>query len=161
VESDFSLTSLVSIFRGQDAVISVIGGSGLGDQKLHVDAAVEAGVKRFMPSEFSTEDNSEAAQQLLPFFKTKTDLLDYLKEKEKEGLSWTALVCGPLLDWVSERIPLVTLMQFKLLHTVVVVTFKCHCPVFLNKKKLTNDLTVSEQRLYAIQHRQKDSGALG
>jgi len=101
VESDYSFDSLVSAFTGQDAVISIIGGMGFGEQKGFVDAAVKAGVKRFFPSEFGINGQSEASKELTPFFAVKQDLLDYLVEKEKDGLTWTGVICGLLFDWVS------------------------------------------------------------
>lgn len=100
LESDLSPESLASIFKGQDAVISVIGGTGFGDQKSYIDAATKAGVKRFFPSEFGINGQSKAVQQLTPFFAVKQEILDYLVEKEKEGLTWTGLICGILFDWV-------------------------------------------------------------
>lgn len=101
IESDISLDSLIPIFTGQDVVISIVGATGIGEQKVYVDAAVQAGVKRFLPSEFGVNGQSEAVKQLIPFFKVKQDLLDYLVEKEKDELSWTAVITGVLYDWVS------------------------------------------------------------
>jgi hypothetical protein len=101
IESDLSLESLVSIFTGQDVVISIVGATGIAEQKSYVDAAVKAGVKRFLPSEFGINGQSEAVKELTPFFAVKQDLLDYLVEKEKDGLTWTALIVGVLYDWVS------------------------------------------------------------
>lgn len=101
VESDYSFDSLVAAFTSQDAVISIIGGMGLGEQKGFVDAAVKAGVKRFFPSEFGINGQSEVTKELTPFFAVKQDLLDYLVEKERDGLTWTGVICGVLFDWVS------------------------------------------------------------
>lgn len=88
--------------KGQDAVISVIGGMGFGDQKDIIDAAVKARVKRFYPSEFGINGQSKAVQELTPFFAVKQEILDYLVSKEKDGLTWTALIIGAVLDWVSD-----------------------------------------------------------
>jgi len=74
---------------------------GFGDQKGIIDAAVKAGVKRFFPSEFGINGRSEAVRQLTPFFAVKQEMLDYLVEKENDGLTWTCLITGVLLDWVS------------------------------------------------------------
>jgi len=74
---------------------------GFGDQKGIIDAAVKAGVKRFFPSEFGINGRSEAVRQLTPFFAVKQEMLDYLVEKENDGLTWTCLIIGVLLDWVS------------------------------------------------------------
>lgn len=103
MESDLSFDSLVSIFTGQDAVISVVGATGIGEQKSYVDAAVKASVKRFFPSEFGVNGQSEAVKELTPFFSMKQDLLDYLVTKEKDGLTWTGVIVGVLFEFVSPR----------------------------------------------------------
>lgn len=100
VETDYTADALESHFKGQDAVISVVGGTGFADQRGIIDAAVTAGVRRFFPSEFGINGQSEVARQLTPFFAVKGEALDYLVEKERDGLSWTSLIVGPLLDWV-------------------------------------------------------------
>jgi nucleoside-diphosphate-sugar epimerase len=99
VESDFTHASLVSLFRDNDTVISVVGKDGINEQKPFVDAAVEAGIKRFLPSEFGVNGQSKTVQEMTPFFAAKQELLDYLVEKEKDGLTWTGLIVGALLDW--------------------------------------------------------------
>ncbi|KAJ5116221.1 hypothetical protein N7456_000569 [Penicillium angulare] len=99
IKSDLSEDDLVSAFQGQDAVISAIGGMGVADQKKIVDAALRAGIKRFIPSEFSVDSLNEAVLQLLPVFQVKKDLIEYLKTKENEGLTWTGIATSGLLDW--------------------------------------------------------------
>jgi len=74
---------------------------GIGEQKVFVDAAVKAGVKRFLPSEFGINGQSEVVKELTPFFSVKQELLDYLVEKGKDGLTWTGVIVGVLFDWVS------------------------------------------------------------
>lgn len=66
-----------------------------------MDASLQAGVKRFIPSEFSASSQSEAVLQLLPLFGQKKELIEYLKGKEAEGLSWTGISTSGLFDWVS------------------------------------------------------------
>lgn len=99
--SDFSVASLESAFQGQDAVISAVGMTGFNDQKTFIDAAARAGVKRFLPSEFSSNHRSDAVLQLLPLFGSKREVLEYLKAKEAEGLTWTGVCSGLLFDWVG------------------------------------------------------------
>ncbi|KAH7397613.1 hypothetical protein BKA64DRAFT_695009 [Cadophora sp. MPI-SDFR-AT-0126] len=96
--TDYSHTDLVEAFKGQDAVISVVGLSGFGQQKSFIDAAVSAGVKRFIPSEFSSNTLSPAVLELLPMFGQKKEVLEYLKEKEASGLTWTAIWPALLFD---------------------------------------------------------------
>lgn len=104
-KSDYSEADLVAAFKGQDAVVSVVGLAGFGDQKKFIDAAVSAGVKRFIPSEFSSNTLSPAVLQLLPVFGQKKEVLEYLKTKEASGLTWTAIWTALLFDWVRNHAP--------------------------------------------------------
>ncbi|KAF4335652.1 hypothetical protein FBEOM_10489 [Fusarium beomiforme] len=97
--TDFSEADLVNALKGQDVVISALGIEGFDQQKTIVDAAVHAGVKRFLPSEFSSSSEDPVVLQLVPLFEKKKDLIEYLKSKEKDGLSWTGLATGLLFDW--------------------------------------------------------------
>ncbi|KAJ5288854.1 hypothetical protein N7478_001884 [Penicillium angulare] len=99
IKSDLSENDLVSAFQGQDAVISAIGGMGVADQKKIVHAALRAGIKRFIPSEFSVDSLNDAVLQLLPVFQVKRDLIEYLKTKQSDGLTWTGIATSGLLDW--------------------------------------------------------------
>ncbi|KAK9366314.1 hypothetical protein V1509DRAFT_295983 [Lipomyces kononenkoae] len=99
LRTDFSDEGLEAAFKGQDAVVSVVGATGFGEQKKFVDAAIRAGVKRFLPSEFSASSQDKVVLQLLPLFGVKTELIEYLKSKESEGLTWTGVATSALLDW--------------------------------------------------------------
>ncbi|KAJ5594300.1 uncharacterized protein N7459_000508 [Penicillium hispanicum] len=99
VKSDYSEADLETAFKGKDAVISAVGALGFGEQKKFVDAAIRAGVKRFIPSEFSSSWEDEAVLQLLPLFGVKKELVGYLKSKESEGLTWTGIATSGLFDW--------------------------------------------------------------
>ena len=73
--------------------------ANLHQQRAIIDAAIKAGVKRFVPSEFGSDTLNEKAMALLPqYFKGKKDTVDYLKTKEKEGLTWSAFVTGPFFE---------------------------------------------------------------
>lgn len=82
-----------------------MGVEGFDQQQKLVDAAVRAGVKRFLPSEFSSSSEDPAVLGLLPLFEVKKNLIEYLKNKEQDGLSWTGLATGLLFDWVSDNSP--------------------------------------------------------
>ncbi|OJJ67900.1 hypothetical protein ASPBRDRAFT_47400 [Aspergillus brasiliensis CBS 101740] len=101
-KTDFSPSNLESLLRGQDVLISAVGGTAFTEQKKFIDAAIKAGVKRFIPSEFSTSSQDDAVIQLLPLFQQKRDIINYLKGKEEEGLSWTGFVTSGLFDWGLE-----------------------------------------------------------
>ncbi|KAH6609156.1 hypothetical protein Trco_002502 [Trichoderma cornu-damae] len=98
-KSDFSDADLQSAFKGQDVIISALGATSFGEQKKLVDAAVAAGVKRFLPSEFSSSSQDAAVLQLLPLFGQKSELIDYLKSKQSAGFSWTGVATSLLFDW--------------------------------------------------------------
>ncbi|PSN58914.1 NAD(P)-binding protein [Corynespora cassiicola Philippines] len=93
-----SIDSLKSVLIGQDAVISLVGGNSLGDQKKLIDAAISAGVKRFIPSEFGSNSVDERVRAIVPFLAAKTGTVDYLKSKESI-ISWTSVITGPFFDW--------------------------------------------------------------
>lgn len=101
VQSDYTFTSLVDAFHGQDAVICAVPRVQIEDPRKIIDAAVAAKVKRFLPSEFGTDTSAENLGDVAEFFKANLDVVAYLKQKELEGLSWTALCTGPWIDWVS------------------------------------------------------------
>ncbi|KNG81758.1 NmrA-like family protein [Aspergillus nomiae NRRL 13137] len=102
-KSDFSDADLEAVFKGQDAVISAVGATAFGEQKKVVDAAIRSGVQRFIPSEFSSNSQNEAVLKLAPFFGQKKELIEYLKTKQSDGLSWTAVATSGLLDWGLEN----------------------------------------------------------
>jgi hypothetical protein len=101
IKSDYTEAKLAKVFEGQDAIVSAVGASGFAEQKIYIDAAVKAGVKRFIPSEFSGNTPNDVVRQLVPAFEPKKEILDYLRAKEATGMSWTGLATGLLFDWVS------------------------------------------------------------
>ena len=93
-----SVESLKQAFQGQDAVISLVGGLALGDQNKLIEAAIAAGVKRFLPSEFGSNTADSRTRAAVPVFNTKFDTVNYLKSKE-DFISWTSVITGPFFDW--------------------------------------------------------------
>ncbi|PWY91288.1 NmrA-like family protein [Aspergillus sclerotioniger CBS 115572] len=98
-KTDYSSASLETLLRGQDVLISAVGAGAFPEQQKFIDAAIRAGVKRFIPSEFSTSSQDDEVLKILPMFQQKRDVINYLKEKEKEGLSWTGIATSGLFDW--------------------------------------------------------------
>ncbi|RPA91163.1 NAD(P)-binding protein [Choiromyces venosus 120613-1] len=92
-----SVASLAAAFAGQDAVVSTIAVAALGDQQTLIDAAIQAGVKRFIPSEFGSNVTNEKTGKL-SVFGGKIATVGYLKKKESE-ISWSAVINGPFFDW--------------------------------------------------------------
>lgn len=94
--------SLVEAFEGQDAVVSVIGGAGIALQQSFVDAAVKAGVKRFIPSEFGVNTRSLPDTGIAKLLAGKVDTVNHLQKvaAANPGFSWTGLSTGLFFDWV-------------------------------------------------------------
>ncbi|KAG7123042.1 Isoflavone reductase [Verticillium longisporum] len=92
--------SLKSALAGIDAVVSTLGAPAVGDaQRNLVDASVEAGVQRFIPSNFGCDQENALARQL-PVFAEKVKTEDYLVEKAKNTpLSYTFVYNNLFLDW--------------------------------------------------------------
>lgn len=51
-KGDYSLEWLTEALKGQDAVVLTIGSAVIPEQQTVIDAAINAGVKRILPSEF-------------------------------------------------------------------------------------------------------------
>lgn len=101
INTDYSAASLLDAFKGQDAVISTVSSTNPGAldlQKSLIDAAIAAGVKIFVPSEYGVDTSDRSSPNFIPFLAEKIAILDYLRERQDE-ISWIALVTGSLFDW--------------------------------------------------------------
>jgi hypothetical protein len=99
IKTDYTLPSLTSAFHGQDAIISCLPMRAIQQEIVCIDAAIAAGVKWFVPSEWGCPTTPEMVE-LLPILGVKQKSVEYLRKKEKEGLNWTAVCPGLFLDWV-------------------------------------------------------------
>lgn len=95
-----SVPELTSALSGVKVVVSTLATTSVGAQNPLIDAAIAAGVERFLPSEFGSDTlNSKTSK--LPVFKFKVATQDYLREKaaSNPSFSYTFLITGPFLDW--------------------------------------------------------------
>lgn len=98
IKSDYSHDSLVSAFKGQDVIVSTIGGQDFTEQVKIIDAAIAASVKRIVPSEFGSDTSNPIALQIFPPWNQKQKVREYLKSKEGQ-IEWTAIFTGLFIDW--------------------------------------------------------------
>jgi nucleoside-diphosphate-sugar epimerase len=101
INSDYSATSLLDAFKGQDVVVSAVSSlepGALNLQKTLVDTAIAAGVKIFVPSEFGVDTSDRSAPDFVPFLEDKIAVLDYLKERQ-DKIAWVAIITGSVFDW--------------------------------------------------------------
>lgn len=97
VEGDVSnVESLKKAFTGVDVVVSTISGGGFAVQGNVLTAAKEAGVKRFVPSEFGVDITKSKD---ITLFGPKIALRD---ATEKSGIEYTYIVTGFFLDGTFE-----------------------------------------------------------
>ncbi|GKT89309.1 rossmann-fold NAD(P)(+)-binding protein [Colletotrichum tofieldiae] len=95
-------------FAGQDAVISAISTVAVivpGAQDPLIDAAVAAGVKRFIPSEYGLNTRNLEGEILGDWLKAKTAAVDYLikKTEESTNFTWTGIGTSLFFDWSITR----------------------------------------------------------
>lgn len=83
--SDFSPASLESAFAGHDLVISTTAGGDYEFQVRVIDAALAAGVRRFIPNEFGQDSLNEAVQARLPPSRERARVIQYLKDAQGQS----------------------------------------------------------------------------
>ncbi|UKZ91752.1 uncharacterized protein TrAFT101_006723 [Trichoderma asperellum] len=79
--------ALVSIFRGQDAVVSTTRTFASKYQLTAINAAAAAGVRRFLPSEYGGNTSLVGVTNYPPFAAEKKAIVDHLRTKESQGLT--------------------------------------------------------------------------
>lgn len=105
ISDDFPLSELIPAFKGQDVVIVATSTVPLlqGDlSNRFVDAAVAAGVRRLIPSDFGPDVLDKVSREFVPVYKAKGENLEYLIKKAEESggrLTWTSFATGSWLDW--------------------------------------------------------------
>ncbi|MCJ1397125.1 hypothetical protein MMC11_000317 [Xylographa trunciseda] len=101
VEVDYlSHDSLVSALRGSDAIV-VCGVGMLPEQINLIDAAIAAGVPRFLPADFGG-DLTIPLHRALNVNRDKVATEEYLQQHES-SISHTSIRTGPLLDFCLSR----------------------------------------------------------
>ncbi|KAI1748875.1 hypothetical protein F4782DRAFT_340066 [Xylaria castorea] len=96
-----SVESLTSALQDQDALVSTIATVGVAGQRPLVDAAVAAGVRRIIPSEFGINTRFLGKEPIGTILQGKIQTLNYIHEKSKQNPSftWTGISTGLFFDW--------------------------------------------------------------
>jgi hypothetical protein len=97
---DFSSAALQSSFTGHDIVLSTIAGGDSDLQIRIVNATLAAGVRRFVPDEFSHDSLNKQLQARLPKHAERAKVTDHLKNLSETNtrFEWTAIATGYPLD---------------------------------------------------------------
>ncbi|KAI0973051.1 hypothetical protein F4678DRAFT_35991 [Xylaria arbuscula] len=94
-----SIESLTAALQGQDAIISTLGFAGLTKQLNLIQAAVKAGVKRFIPSDFGSDTETPKTANLAVFADKITIQKALVKEAASGTITYTNIYNGPFFDW--------------------------------------------------------------
>lgn len=98
IPDDYPHGSLVAAFANQDAVINCVTTLAVRTQLRIISAAAEAGVRRFVPSEYGLNNNNPVARALCPVFREKGEVQDHLRTLEHR-MEWMSVACGMWLKW--------------------------------------------------------------
>jgi hypothetical protein len=99
VPSTYPEAELLAAFRNQDALVINIPISQTATTQLSIiAAAVKAGVKRIIPSDFAGCVPLDKTIELDSFTRDNFAVVEVLKLAEREGVSWSALKCGLYID---------------------------------------------------------------
>ncbi|PTB44822.1 hypothetical protein M441DRAFT_42971 [Trichoderma asperellum CBS 433.97] len=100
-EVDYSsLSSLIDALKGKDAVVSTVAPAAIPEQKIIIDAAIEAGVKRFIPADFGALSTDPLAKDL-PIHIPTTQIRQYLAEKAADGqIEYTVFSNGLFMELI-------------------------------------------------------------
>ncbi|KFY34527.1 hypothetical protein V494_06704 [Pseudogymnoascus sp. VKM F-4513 (FW-928)] len=94
-----SPASLTTALTGQDAVIAILGTESVSAQLPLLEAAIAAGVSRFIPSDFGSDSYNEHVKNL-PVYAQKIEVQTVVAERASRGLiEYTQVISGPFLDW--------------------------------------------------------------
>jgi hypothetical protein len=98
--SDFTSSSLESVFAGHDLIISTISGGDYDLQIRIIDAAVASGVRWFMPHEFGQDSLNKSVQERIPRSMVRAKVIDYLRHVSDtiSAFEWVAVATGCILD---------------------------------------------------------------
>jgi hypothetical protein len=83
----------------------VVGPGGISLQKTFIDAAVAAGVSRFIIDDFGWGPTTKGFAEFGAIHAARREGWDYAarKAQEVQGFTWTGLSTGNPIDWVSQH----------------------------------------------------------
>lgn len=100
IKTEYTLDPLTKALKGKDAVLCLLDPSALSAESIVIDAAVNAGVEWFIPSEFGHNTADKRVLSTLPLLKGKANIIGKLESKKDAGLKWVGVVTGLFFDWV-------------------------------------------------------------
>ncbi|KAH6620580.1 hypothetical protein C7974DRAFT_426720 [Boeremia exigua] len=103
IKTEYTLGPLTEALKGHDVVLCVLDPQALAAEAVVIDAASNAGVKWFIPSEFGHNTADERVLSSLPFLKGKSEVVAKLESKTVSGMNWVGIITGFFFDWCLSR----------------------------------------------------------
>jgi hypothetical protein len=95
IQTDFSSSDLVTHLNETETVICVFTGSDIHLTSSIIDESSKAGVKLFIPSEYSLDTSNPKIRELLPPYQTR---LEIQQKPKTSGINWKAIYSGIILE---------------------------------------------------------------
>ncbi|OPB41883.1 hypothetical protein A0O28_0104430 [Trichoderma guizhouense] len=100
VPDSYPTDELIPAFQGHDVVINCMTSFSVADQFRIIDAAIAAGIRRYVPSEYGLNYMRHDAQALNQVFNDKGKIQEYLRAKAQTGvIEWMSIACGMWIRW--------------------------------------------------------------
>ncbi|EFQ34744.1 NmrA-like family protein [Colletotrichum graminicola] len=100
IADTYPTEELVQAFADQDVIVNCMTSLSVADQFRMIDAAITAGVRRYVPSEYGLNNMRPDAQALNAVFHDKGKVQEYLRSKGDQGvLEWMSISCGMWMKW--------------------------------------------------------------
>ncbi|KAL7907498.1 hypothetical protein GGI35DRAFT_470697 [Trichoderma velutinum] len=100
VPDSYPTDELIPAFQGQHVVINCMTSLSVADQFRIIDAAIAAGIRRYVPSEYGLNNMRHDAQALNLVFHDKGKIQEYLRAKSQAGvIEWMSISCGMWIRW--------------------------------------------------------------
>ncbi|KAJ2896461.1 hypothetical protein MKZ38_005549 [Zalerion maritima] len=107
VRVSYTAPDLAPALAGQDAVVCVIGPAGIASQVAITEAAVAAGVKRFIVNDYGWGPGFGSLPEFNEIGSGRQGMWDCAKENAQEhpAFSWSGIAIGNPIDWALPRFP--------------------------------------------------------
>ncbi|CAI6098904.1 unnamed protein product [Clonostachys chloroleuca] len=141
-----SESELVQLLKGVDILLCVFAvhrDPGNATQKMLIDAAIKAGVRRYAPAEWATSMKLDAHLDLAPWNAGKVEIRCYLQQlnREKKVLEYSCFQVGILMDYLGHPH---RVSKYLTTMPVTVDIEKCHALVLSGS--LTDKITFTAAR---------------
>ena len=95
-----SQESLTKALQGIDAVVCTVGIAGISSQTVLIDAAIAAGVKHYIPADYSVATTQPESDGLAMYAGVK-QIQNYLRQRSAE-IDWTVICTGAFVEYMLE-----------------------------------------------------------